>query len=266
MSTSLACLYALTQKAVDEQVFGDGVKPLVHIFDESYHKIPVQRLIRKICRTGGKGDVCMVGVQTNQYARARDLSLEFRKYHIPTIIGGFHVSGCLQMLPEIPPEIRRAIDYGVTIVAGEVENRWSDLLRAAYKDRLEPIYNFVDDPPDLAGVRGPYMPKTVTDGFLNRYTSFDAGRGCPFRCSFCTIVNVQGHKMRARTADDIENLVRKQYPSGIDHIFITDDNFSRNPNWGSIADRLIGMKEKHKMRLSLMIQADTATHKDPTVY
>jgi radical SAM superfamily enzyme YgiQ (UPF0313 family) len=36
---------------------------------------------------------------------------------------------------------------------------------------------------------------------IGHTTSFDAGRGCPFQCSFCTIINVQGHKSRRRSAD-----------------------------------------------------------------
>jgi hypothetical protein len=36
--------------------------------------------------------------------------------------------------------------------------------------------------------------------------AFDAGRGCPFQCSFCTIINVQGRKSRWRNADDVERL------------------------------------------------------------
>ena len=36
---------------------------------------------------------------------------------------------------------------------------------------------------------------------------FDAGRGCPFQCSFCTIINVQGRKSRFREADDVERRI-----------------------------------------------------------
>jgi radical SAM superfamily enzyme YgiQ (UPF0313 family) len=47
------------------------------------------------------------------------------------------------------------------------------------------------------------------------YSSFDAGRGCPYQCSFCTIINVQGRKSRYRTADDIEAIVRANADRGI---------------------------------------------------
>jgi hypothetical protein len=43
------------------------------------------------------------------------------------------------------------------------------------------------------------LPAKTISGTIGKYTSFDAGRGCPFQCSFCTIINVQGRKSRHRT-------------------------------------------------------------------
>jgi radical SAM superfamily enzyme YgiQ (UPF0313 family) len=62
---------------------------------------------------------------------------------------------------------------------------------------------------------------------LGLRTSFDAGRGCPYQCSFCTIINVQGRKSRYRSADDVEHLVRLNWAQGIHKFFIIDDNFAR---------------------------------------
>ncbi len=262
-SNSLASLYALSQDALERGVLGPDVQPIIHVFDETVQKIPVKRLARGILGKGERGLVCMVGVQTNQYARAVDLALEFKKEGFPCMIGGFHVSGCLEMLPEITPEIQEAIDHGITIVAGEVEERWAELLKAAYENRLEPVYNFVEDKPNLVNTPGPILPNRIAYRFLNRQTSFDAGRGCPFKCSFCTIINIQGNTMRGRNADDIERIVRAHHSNGNTHIFITDDNFARHPDWERIADRLIDLKENHGIKLSLKIQTDTAAFRIP---
>ena len=62
-------------------------------------------------------------------------------------------------------------------------------------------------------------------------TSFDAGRGCPFQCSFCTIINVQGRKSRRRSPDDIEKIISANHGAGVRRFFITDDNFARNKDW-----------------------------------
>ena len=88
------------------------------------------------------------------------------------------------------------------------------------------------------GRRSPYMPPERVGRTLGMISSFDAGRGCPFLCSFCTIINVQGRKSRYRTADDIEALVRINVANGVRYFFITDDNLARNRNWESIFDRL----------------------------
>jgi len=262
-SNSLACLNALTKDALARGVLGLEVEPVIHVFDETVQKVPIKRLSRRILGRHERAVVCMVGVQTNQFARAVDLSLEFKKEGFPCMIGGFHVSGCLEMLPEITPEIQEAVDQGITIVAGEVEGRWGDLLKAAYEGRLAPIYNFVDDKPDLVNAPGPILPSRIAYRFQNRQTSFDAGRGCPFKCSFCTIINIQGNTMRGRNADDIERIVRAHHAQGNTHIFITDDNFARHPDWERIADRLIDLKENHGIRLSLKIQTDTAAFRIP---
>src|SRR5439155_1335885 len=74
-------------------------------------------------------------------------------------------------------------------------------------------------------------------------TSLDAGRGCPYQCSFCTIINVQGRKSRYRSADDCEKIVRANVAQGIHRFFITDDNFARNKNWEAILDRMIELLE-----------------------
>ena len=94
-------------------------------------------------------------------------------------------------------------------------------------------------------------------------TSFDAGRGCPYQCSFCTIINVQGRKSRYRSADDVEHLVRLNWAQGVHKFFITDDNFARNKEWEAILDRLIELREKAGIPLGLMIQVDTLCHKIP---
>jgi tRNA A37 methylthiotransferase MiaB len=211
---------------------------------------------------GGKALVALVGVQSNQFPHAMDIARPFRAAGIPVCIGGFHVSGCLSMLPEIQPDLQEALDLGVSLFAGEIEGRMDQLLRDAYSDELKPIYNFLNELPNLGGVPVPYLPIEHLPQ-LSSQTSFDAGRGCPFNCSFCTIINVQGRKSRYRTADDIERIVRANVEQGINYFFITDDNFARNGDWEEIFDRLIRLRKRERIRIRLSIQVDTACHRIP---
>ena len=109
----------------------------------------------------------------------------------------------------------------------------------------------------------PLLPATRIERTGGRLTSFDAGRGCPFQCSFCTIINVQGRKSRCRSPDDVEAIIRANLAQGIDRFFITDDNLARNKNWEPIFDRLIQLREKEGLNFNFVIQVDTLCHRIP---
>ena len=158
-------------------------------------------------------------------------------------------------------ELDACRDMGVSMFAGEAEGRLDLVLQDAAAGRLAPIYNFMKDLPGMEGTPLPFLPKQYVERTLGLSTSFDAGRGCPYQCSFCTIINVQGRRSRFRTADDVEQLVRLNWAQGIHKFFITDDNFARNKEWESIFDRLIVLRERDGIPLGLMIQVDTLCHK-----
>ncbi len=261
-SNTLATLYALARDAGERQVQGEDVELCISTIDETNTRVRIERLIRMIERDGGRGLIALVGVQTNQYPRAMDIARGFRKRGIQVAMGGFHVSGVLSMLPEITPEIREAMDLGVSIFAGEIEHRFDQFLRDACNRELAPIYNHLADLPSIDGVPPPYMPREYVQRTIGELTSFDAGRGCPFVCSFCTIINVHGRKSRFRTPDDIERIVRENAEQRIKSFFVTDDNFARNKNWEPIFDRLIAL-QREGLGVHLTLQVDTQCHKIP---
>jgi len=260
-ANTLASLYSLARDCADRRVLGPDVEIRTTAWDETNTRIRTDRIIATIRAAGGSGLVGLVGVQTNQFPRAVDIARPLRAAGIPVAIGGFHVSGCLAMLPEMPPELHEAMELGITLFAGEAEGRFEDLLKAAHAGTLAPLYNFMSDLPNLEGASTPYLPLEVLRRTSGMRTSFDAGRGCPFLCSFCTIINVQGRKSRARSADDVEQIVRANLAQGVHNFFITDDNLARNQNWEPIFDRLIRMREEEGERIYVVAQVDTMAHK-----
>jgi hypothetical protein len=261
-SNSLACLYAIAQDAAADRVLGDDVDIEIHAYDECHTVIPIRRIARRI-KAADAGIVCLVGVQSNQFPRAMALAAPFRAQGIAVAAGGFHISGCLSMLPELPPDIEQMKELGVSLFAGEAEGRLGDLFADAFNGALKPIYNFMDGLPALQGQVTPFLPVKILRRYSDTLGAFDAGRGCPFQCSFCTIINVQGRKSRWRDADDVEALVRANLAQGVYRFFITDDNFARNRNWEAIFDRLIEMREREKLNLQFIIQVDTLCHRIP---
>ncbi|MGB3582321.1 MAG: radical SAM protein, partial [Roseiarcus sp.] len=119
-SNSLASVYGLLAACAEEKALGPDVDIELEAYDECNKIIDVKAMSRRI-KADGQGFVGLVGVQSNQFPRALDLARAFRKLDVPVVIGGFHVSGCISMLPELPPDLKEAQALGVTLYAGEGE-------------------------------------------------------------------------------------------------------------------------------------------------
>jgi radical SAM superfamily enzyme len=262
-SNSLAAVYGIAADCVERQVLGLDVAVDIEAVDETNTRIDVPALLARFRRHGDFGLVALVGVQSNQYPRALDIARPFREAGIPVAMGGFHVSGCLSMLDGRAIGLDACREMGIAMFAGEAETRLDIVLRDAAERRLAPIYDFTKDLPGMEGSPVPFLPKRYVARTLDVSASFDAGRGCPYQCTFCTIINVQGRKSRYRSADDVEHLVRLNWAHGIFKFFITDDNFARNKEWEAIFDRLIELREKGGIPLALMVQVDVLCHKIP---
>lgn len=261
-SNSLAALYGLALECSGQQVLGDDVEFDIHAFDET-NTVIKDKKIASLIKNSDDGMVMLVGVQSNQFPRALDIAKPLRDAGIKVAIGGFHVSGTMAMLKDRDPWVQKALDMGVSLFAGEAEGRLGQVLIDAHNNSLEPVYNFMDDLPNIEGVATPLLPAERVHLTAGATTSFDAGRGCPFACSFCTIINVQGRVSRRRSPDDIERIVRENVKQGLHSFFITDDNFARNKDWEVILDRLIELREDEGLNISFIIQVDTLCHKLP---
>ncbi len=263
-SNSLAAVYSLARGAADRQVLGPDLPIDVLAIDETNTRVKPKVLAKRIADNGGLGLVGIVGVQSNEFPRAVDIARAFIKEGVQVMIGGFHVSGCLSMLPELPDDIKEAQALGVSIFAGEVEEHMDTVVKDAAAGTLKPIYRHMKDLPGLANVPAPpFLPYDFVQRTIGNVTSFDAGRGCPFQCSFCTIINVQGRKSRYRTPDSVEHILRMNWEQGVNRFFITDDNFARNKDWEAIYDRIIKLREEDGMDVRFMIQVDTLCHRIP---
>ena len=263
-SNTLACLNGLAEDARRRAVLGPDVAISLHTFDETNRRVRPKRIIRDIRRSGGRALIALVGVQTNQFPRAVDLARSFLDAGLPVCIGGFHVSGCIAMLAELPSDIRAAQEMGISLFAGEAEEgRLDTVLRDAWAGRLQPLYNFMDSLPSLEGEPPPILPRKHVRRTSGSLSSADLGRGCPYQCSFCTIINVQGRKSRFRSPDDLERIIRDNYAQGIKRFFITDDNFARNRHWEPLFDRMIQLRLGEGLKIGFTIQVDTLCHRIP---
>jgi len=264
-SNTLCCLEGLTRAVADSGELGPDVQVTVETHDDTVERVPMKRLARLNRRPGTRVVVGFAGVQTNQFARASDLALELRDAGVQVMIGGFHVSGILALFDEPSPEIRRVVDRGVTLIKGEAEapGALAGILRDAANGGLKPVYD-IREFPDLENAPVPHANARLQRKFATRnMATMDTSRGCPFNCSFCTIINVQGRRMRHRSAACVLQAIEENYARGISIYFFTDDNFARNPAWEAILEGMIAMRERG-MDLLFMMQTDTQAHRIPS--
>jgi radical SAM superfamily enzyme YgiQ (UPF0313 family) len=260
-SNTLNVLHGLTEAVKDSRALGDLEIEIV-TFDETAEKLPVRKIIRWSRRPSTKLVVGLVGVQTNQFPRAFDLARQFRAAGIDVIIGGFHTSGTINMLGEQEPDIQALVKESISIVSGEVEENWAEILSDALHGRLKPIYSFAQDLQNLIDIGSAPLPrispKTMHHFAQPSFGTADTSRGCPFACSFCTIINVQGRKMRERSPESIAELLRANYREhGVSFYFFTDDNFARKKLWRETFEEIIKLR-KAGIKISFMIQVDLA--------
>ncbi len=275
-SNTLAVMNALTKDALKKLVpediatevymYEDGIKSQARMLD---------RLAARFPEEGTRLIVGMAAVQTAQFPRACDLMDFWRSRGATCVIGGFHVSGSISTLldgvddpqrpnipspHQMPPEIQALMDKGVVVFHGEAEDSWIGALTGILQGHPEPLYR--GGRPALEDAPLPEYPDEYFDGnFATRIGTFDTGRGCPFECSFCTIINVQGRKSRYRSPEAIVASVKELCErKGSASFFFTDDNFARNPLWKKVLAGLIELRRAGH-EIDFMIEADLACHK-----
>src|SRR3954470_13678526 len=139
-SNSLAVVYSLAANAAERQTLGPDVEITVTAVDECNTRIRPDRIVKDLRKNRFFGLVGLVGVQSNQFPRALDIARPLRQAGIPVVIGGFHVSGCIAMMPEMQDDLKIALDLGCSLFAGEAEGgRLDQVMRDAASGTLKPI-------------------------------------------------------------------------------------------------------------------------------
>ena len=116
-------------------------------------------------------DLVAISIETYTAIRAYQIASEYRKRNVPVVMGGFHASLC-------PEEVSQ---YAESVVVGEAESSWQQVLLDAEKGTLKTYYHTKERPsldhvmPDRSIFQGKnYVPVSLVE----------ASRGCEFQCEF----------------------------------------------------------------------------------
>lgn len=207
----------------------------------------------------------LVGISTisSTAPRAYALADFYREQGVPVILGGAHPS----FLPE---EGLQHADY---VICGEGDEALPELLQTlegggdlsqirnvCYREgdilRKNPWRPFVDDLDSL-----PIPNYNLIHQWKGNSSciSIATSRGCPFNCSFCSVILLFGRKYRYNSVDRIMEEIRSNGRNA-EHIFFCDDNFTANrQRIKELCERIL--RENLKLEWSAQVRVEAA--KDP---
>ena len=189
-------------------------------------------------------DAVAIPVETYTAARAYQIASEYRRRGVPVIMGGFHAT-------LLPQEVSR---YADTVVTGEAEAVWAELIDDLRHQRLRPRYHGERLP--LASVR---VDRRLFAG--KRYLPIglvETGRGCKFPCEFCAIQTFFDRTHRARPVDDVVAEVAALKPHK-KLLFFVDDNFAGDMKAGrELLPALAGQGTRWITQMSINAAHDEA--------
>ena len=168
----------------------------------------------------------LVGITafTSQAPRAYELAREFRNRGVPVVMGGVHATMCRE-------EASERVD---SVVTGEAEEVWPQLLQDAAQGRLRTVYT--GGPVDMDSIPAA-RHDLLTEGYA--FGSIQTTRGCPLDCSFCSVSAFNGKQYRQRP---VENVVEEFRTIRERLVLIVDDN-------------LIGTSARHIARAKDLFRA-----------
>lgn len=174
-------------------------------------------------------DLIAISVNTMSALRAYALADTFRARGYTVVMGGWHVTFC-------PDE---AADHADAVVVGEADDTWLSLLEDFEQGRLKRRYTSRNDT-DLGNY--PRVRRDLLDG-RSYFTKnlVQATRGCPYRCSFCSVSTINPKYRRRPIPDVVAEIAGLTGPL----LFFIDDNlFIHRKYTRDLFRALIPLKKK----------------------
>jgi radical SAM superfamily enzyme YgiQ (UPF0313 family) len=153
-------------------------------------------------------DLVGITVMTATAVRAYDLAERFRSRGARVVLGGVHASA-------LPQE---ACEHADSVVVGEAEALWGQILKDAEANGLEQIYHN-SKPRTLQVPLVRY--RTGQRGLTPNLSPVVGSRGCPNACEFCCVPMVCGHRVRRLPVGRVIEQVKR---SNADYVAFLDDN------------------------------------------
>ena len=176
-----------------------------------------------------KCDAVFIHFRTGTAVQAYKVADSFRNKGKTVILSGGHPSA-------LPDEVA---DHADSVLIGNVENLWHNVLDDLENDELKPVYKSKAKKSDIS-----FGASKIDIGSnIPMVGVIEASRGCPYKCDFCQDSNVlHGSFFRPRSIDEIINEI-KSFPQKF--LFFCDVSMTIDPSFTKDLFRAMkGLKKK----------------------
>jgi radical SAM superfamily enzyme YgiQ (UPF0313 family) len=187
------------------------------------HKVKVINDIVEDVDFSDSYDLVGITAMTSQAERAYQIADHFRESGTKVVIGGIHAS----ILPE------EAKQHADSVVIGEAENIWEQVLADAAGGRLKEFYQDSIFPdlkklviPKWDNINLGLYPRPI--GYKLPKMPIFTTRGCPFGCKFCSVTKYYGKSYRVKP---ISHVIKEIESVNAESFFFVDDNIVCNPDY-----------------------------------
>jgi len=193
----------------------------------------VELLIEVVDGINFDTDADIVGIGSMGHAtfRGLEIAVEFKKRGKTVIMGGYMASIAHE-------EAMKHVD---SVIIGDAEIAYPKMLRDFEETgKLKPVYNY-----PIHELKNLPVPRydLLTQKRIGSMLPVQAGRGCTFLCSFCSIACLYEGKYFFRPVDEVIRDIKEVKRLGFSRFYLIDDNIVSNPKYlRELCEKIIPLK------------------------
>jgi radical SAM superfamily enzyme YgiQ (UPF0313 family) len=164
-------------------------------------------------------DIVAIGSMGHAVFRSLEIAREFKKRGKTVVMGGYMASLAWQ-------EVIRHVD---SVIIGDAEISYPEMLKDYEESgRIKSVYNR-----PVYELKNLPIPRydLLTRKKIGAMLPVQAGRGCTYQCSFCSIACLYRGKYLFRPVDEVVRDIQEVKRLGFKRFYLIDDNIVSNPNY-----------------------------------
>lgn len=193
--------------------------PLLAAYTPSNWKVELLIEVVDEINFDSDADIIAIGTMGHATFRGIEIAEEFKKRGKTVVMGGYMASIAYE----------EAVKHVDSVVIGDAEISYPKMLKDFEETgKVQKLYNYPIT--ELKNLPIPHY-KLLTQKKIGTMLPVQAGRGCTYTCSFCSIACLYEGKYIFRPVDEVIQDIKEIKRLGFKRFYLIDDNIVSNPKY-----------------------------------